>query len=140
MSLLLLFAGAGIQAPPPPPPPVPLPSPTFHAIRRVRRLPHLSPNQVRQFFQRFQLDVETGVGLGRGQGADPLVCLRWSDDGGYTWSHEHWVSAGEMGEYSRRAIWRRLGHSRDRVFEVSVSDPVAWRILDAYLDVTLGSS
>ena len=118
--------------------PTPLPTAQTRVIRRLRRAPHLSAEQVRQFFARFQLDLQSGTGLTTGQGANPRVTLRWSDDGGHTWSNLHPVEAGEIGQYARRAIWRRLGHSRDRVFEVTVSDPVAWRLLDAYLRVEIG--
>jgi hypothetical protein len=83
-----------------------------------------------------QLDLETGVGIQTGQGSDPQVMLRWSDDGGHTWSNEHWVSIGKIGEYYRRAIWRRLGMTlklRDRVYEVSGTDPVKISIMGAEL-------
>jgi hypothetical protein len=69
-------------------------------------------------------------------GYDPQVMLRWSDDGGHTWSNEHWVSIGRIGEYYRRAIWRRLGMTlklRDRVYEVSGTDPVKIAIMGAEL-------
>ena len=83
-----------------------------------------------------QLDMETGVGINIGQGSDPQVMLRWSDDGGHTWSNEHWVSVGKIGEFYRRAIWRRLGMTlkiRDRVYEVSMTDPVKTAIMGAEL-------
>ena len=89
--------------------PIPLPTAQRRLIRRVRRAPHLSANQVRQFFARFQLDLQTGTGLPTGQGSDPLVCLRWSDNGGHTWSNEHFVEAGKIGQYARRAIFGGWG-------------------------------
>ena len=76
------------------------------------------------------------VSLGSVQGANPQVMLRWSDDGGHTWSNEHWVSIGRIGGYGQRAIWRRLGMTmklRDRVYEVSGTDPVKLVIIDAEL-------
>lgn len=69
-------------------------------------------------------------------GADPQVCLRWSDDGGHTWSREHWRSMGKIGEYAKRVIWRRLGMTqklRDRVYELSGTDPVKIYIMGAEL-------
>jgi hypothetical protein len=69
---------------------------------------------------------------------DPKMMLRWSDDGGKTWSSEHWVSAGKAGTYKTRCIWRRLGRSRDRVYEVTVDDPIAWTIINAYLRAAPG--
>ena len=83
-----------------------------------------------------QLDIESGVGLNSGQGSDPQVMLRWSDDGGHTWSNEHWSPIGKIGEYYRRVFWRRLGMTlkiRDRVYEVSGTDPVKIAIMGAEL-------
>lgn len=67
---------------------------------------------------------------------DPQVMLRWSDDGGHTWSNEHWTSMGRIGQYGHRTIWRRLGMTlklRDRVYEVSGTDPVKLAIMGAEL-------
>jgi hypothetical protein len=76
------------------------------------------------------------VGLVVGQGNDPQAMLRWSDDGGHTWSNEHWKSMGAIGQYGYRTIWRRLGMTqklRDRVYEVSGTDPVKIAIMGAEL-------
>ena len=70
------------------------------------------------------------------QGADPQVMLRFSDDGGHTWSNEHWKSMGRIGQYGKRTIWRRLGATmkiRDRVYELSGTDPVRIYIMGAEL-------
>jgi hypothetical protein len=67
------------------------------------------------------------------------VMLRWSDDGGHTWSNEHLASMGKIGEYGKRVIWRRLGMTtklRDRVYEISGSDPVKIAIMGAELSAT----
>jgi hypothetical protein len=69
-------------------------------------------------------------------GAKPEVMLRWSDDGGHTWSNERWVSMGRIGRFGQRAIWRRLGMTqkiRDRVYEISATDPVKIAIMGAEL-------
>ena len=76
-------------------------------------------------------------------GYDPQVMLRWSDDAGHTWSNEHWNSMGKLGAYGTRTIWRRLGMTekiRDRVYEVSGTDPVKIAIMGAELFVTPTSS
>jgi hypothetical protein len=70
------------------------------------------------------------------QGSDPKVMLRWSDDGGHTWSNEHWAPIGKIGEYYKRVFWRRLGMTlklRDRVYEISGTDPVKIDIMGAEL-------
>ena len=72
-------------------------------------------------------------------GYNPQAMLRWSDDGGHTWSSEHWTSMGKIGEYGYRTIWRRLGMTaklRDRVYEVSGTDPVKLAIMGAELVIS----
>ena len=71
---------------------------------------------------------------------NPKAMLRWSNDGGSTWSHEYWVSIGAMGKYKNRAIWRRLGMARDRIFEVVVTDPVNAVIVSANLKASVGEN
>lgn len=108
-------------------------------VRSWRALPPGTNNLKRTAQHSLQLDLEAGTGLNSGQGSDPQVMLRWSDDGGHTWSNEHWRSSGAIGGYGRRAIWRRLGMTnklRDRVYEVSGTDPVKISIMGAELDVT----
>jgi hypothetical protein len=72
-------------------------------------------------------------------GTNPQIMLRWSDDGGHTWSNERWVSMGKIGEYGKRVLWRRLGMTqkiRDRVYEISGTDPVPIYIMGAQLIVS----
>lgn len=73
------------------------------------------------------------------QGADPKVMLRWSDDGGHTWSNVYEASIGKIGQYYRRVFFRRLGMTlklRDRVYELSMTDPVKTAIMGAELLIT----
>lgn len=109
-------------------------------IRRLRRAPHITTDLQRQYFEEFQIQFQPGVGLPSGQGQDPQAMLRWSNDGGSTWSNEHWTSIGKQGNYVNRAIWRRLGWSRDRIFEVAVTDPVKAVIVSANLKASAGDN
>ena len=96
-------------------------------LRAWRALPTGQNNLKRTIQHSLQLECETGVGIPDGIGSDPQAMLRWSDDGGHTWSNEHWASMGKIGGTGTRVIWRRLGATlklRDRVYEVSGSDPV----------------
>jgi hypothetical protein len=107
--------------------------------RTWRALPTGANNLKRSAQHTLQFDCETGVGINDGQGSDPEVMLRWSDDGGHTWSLEHWNKMGKIGQYGYRTIWRRLGMTtkiRDRVYEVSGTDPVKLAIMGAELYVT----
>ena len=109
-------------------------------VKRMRRAPHLTTDLQRQYFEELQLQFQPGVGLSTGQGNDPQAMLRWSSDGGSTWSNEHWTTIGQIGKYTNRAIWRRLGSARDRIFEVVVSDPVKAVIVSANLKMTAGEN
>lgn len=105
-------------------------------LRSWRALPTGQNNLKRTAQHSLQLDCEAGVGLVTGQGSDAEVMLRWSDDGGHTWSNEHWRSMGKIGQTGRRVLWRRLGMTlklRDRVYEVSGTDPVKIAIMGAEL-------
>jgi hypothetical protein len=66
-------------------------------------------------------------------GRNPLMFLRWSDDGGHAWTNYYPLECGKAGEYRKRAIRRRLGRARDRVYEISTTDPIPWRVIDGYL-------
>jgi hypothetical protein len=111
------------------------------SISRIRAAPHFSQDMAFIRHSSFQLDMETGVGItGTGQGSDPKIMLRWSDDGGHTWSNEYWNDAGKIGKYKTRAKWRRLGMSRDRVYEVKITDPVKVVLIGAEIDVVGGAT
>jgi hypothetical protein len=72
-------------------------------------------------------------------GANPQLLLRWSDDGGHTWNGERTTSMGRIGQYGTRAIYRRLGMTtkiRDRVYEISGTDPVKVAIMGAELELS----
>ena len=109
-------------------------------IRRLRRAPHIVTDLQRQYFAELQIQFQPGVGLEVGQGQDPQAMLRWSNDGGSTYSNEHWVSIGMVGKYRNRAIWRRLGTARDRIFEVVITDPVKAVIVSANLKAEEGEN
>lgn len=109
--------------------------PTTEPLVALRRTPTLwsRENRKRLFHGTLQIDFRPGVGLQTGQGVDPQVMIRWSDDGGETWGNEHWVAIGKAGRYKNRALIRRLGMARDRVYEASISDPVCRDVVGATL-------
>lgn len=112
-------------------------------LRRLRTMPHLSaPDLLRVFYHRFTLDADVGVGLDGAPvvGADPELLLRWSDDGGSTWSMPRTGHLGRLGAYGQRILWERLGSGRDRVFELSSSAPVAQRWVAAHVQLAGGNA
>jgi hypothetical protein len=110
-------------------------------IRRVRRSPHINDEKIRLIMDRFELDMQPGIGNVVPPGADPIVMCRQSFDGGNTWLPERQMHAGAMGQYLARTFLMQMGQSRDRVIEVSVTDPVtAWYLSAAYGTFRKGSS
>ena len=138
-------------------------------LRSWRALPTGTNNLNRTAQHSLQLDCESGVGLpgitevpghiylspltigelgiedeiiivnSIDQYVEPQVMLRWSDDGGHTWSNEHWQTMGARGAYGTRVFWRRLGMTgklRDRVYEISGTDPVKIAIMGAELHMS----
>ena len=72
-------------------------------------------------------------------GAVPQLILRFSDDGGHMWSETRQASLGRIGRTGTRALFRRLGMTtrlRDRVYEISGTDPVKIAINGAELHVS----
>lgn len=109
------------------------------AIRRQRRCPHVqATGRPTLFLHNLEIDLENGLGLPAGQGSDPTVMLRMSYDGARTWSSERWTSAGPQGVFLPRICWDQLGSGRDIVAEVTMTDPIPWRMMGATLDFTQG--
>lgn len=69
---------------------------------------------------------------------DPQMYFSQSKDGGHTWSDPITMDCGQAGQFQKRVLVRRLGRARSWVPEVSTTDPVPWRIIDAFLDATPG--
>lgn len=113
-------------------------------LRRFRRAPHVSSERQWMYFHELEVVMDVGDGPmpplldGAGNPRGPQAMLRWSNDGARTWSNEHWVDVGQSGDYNARARWQRMGRARDRVFELVVSDPMPWQIIEADLRATPG--
>ncbi len=108
-------------------------------LRTSCAAPPVADDNKRVQHGRLELVFEQGTGTLTGAGSDPKVMLRWSDDGGRTWSNEHWRNLGKIGEFRRRTVWYRLGQARDRVYEYAVSDPVRRTLIFATLEAEGGA-
>lgn len=136
----------------------------------IRQFPHVASGGKWQFFDRLWIDMETGVGeetdsISAGSGGvfgsifgsvfggifgrrtagaqtvtQPNMMLEWSDDGGWTFPNRVLVPIGRIGERMARAVARRLGKSRDRVWRVTITDPVKRVFIGADADVRVGAS
>ena len=103
-------------------------------VRRIRRTPTISSEDKEITHPSLIIDIEPGQGLTTGQGSDPLMMMRHSSDGGFTWSSEKTKSMGKRGKYKNRVKYNKLGDARNRVYEISVSDPVYAQINAAYFE------
>ena len=119
------------------------------AIRRVRRAPHVWDKNRMVTVDRFEVYVQTGVAKLDArtqqerdndkpptQGSRPLLMLRYSVDGGHTWSDEVFGDEGKIGEYGIQIEHRALGQGEDWVFELASSEPIPHTWYGAALDAT----
>lgn len=105
-------------------------------IKRTRRSQIINKDRVWVLHHQLELDFETGVGIGgTGSGSNPDVSLRWSDDNANTWSTGITKKLGISGVYSGRVLWRRLGKSRNRIYELTMSEPVKFVLQGAYAEL-----
>lgn len=104
---------------------------------RYTQVTHINRNRFTT--HRLEVEFKPGVGLTSGQGSDPQVMMRYSNDGGNTWSSELWQSIGKIGEYHVRSVWENLGESRERIYHFKVTDPVEVIIVAAYADIEVHS-
>lgn len=104
-------------------------------IERIRRDRHIFDPTMRRLVRHKTLEVEFEAGVGNASVNDPMAMLQYSDDGGHTFSNELWRAVGKVGKYKNRCLWHNLGSSRDRVYEIRITDPVKPVLLAGYLDV-----
>lgn len=101
-------------------------------IRRVRRSAYVSQYGRYIYFSRLEIETDMGLGPippltdGQGNPRDPMMMIRWSNDGANTWSNEYQIGLGQAGHYGQRPLLNRLGRcwgTKGRVFELSMTDP-----------------
>ena len=107
-------------------------------IQRVRRTQCINKERYNVVHHRIEIEFEPGVGLNVAEGNDgydPQASLSWSDDGGNTFNTPIAVSIGQYQERGTRAVWRRLGKSRNRVYNLTIESPVKVVLISAYSDL-----
>lgn len=111
-------------------------------IVRTRIGPTISTETKWMFINEFQVDFEMGLGPiaplidVNGNPRGPQAMFSFSKDFGKTWSNENAIDCGQAGQYRVRAVQRRLGKFRAWTPKVTCSDPIPWRIADAYINPT----
>jgi hypothetical protein len=105
------------------------------AITRTRTAPHIAEENKTMFHHALTLDMQMGTKSGGGAGS---VTMNYSNNGGRTWSTDRAASTGAASAWTTRAVWRRLGRSRDRVYRVKISDAQKVTLTGAYLEISPG--
>ena len=90
------------------------------------------------FFEQVEFIVQTGEGIATGQGSDPQLMIRFTDDGGRTFSAEMWHSLGVGGDYHKRVILQNQGRAMQRIYELTYSEPTPFSLIEAHMDASLG--
>lgn len=100
-------------------------------IYRIRTTPIFYDNQG---FRLVGIDkVEIRFGILNSTVIDPHVILRYSNDGGHSWSHHLIRSLGAVGEYAKVVDWNRLGTAREWIFEVTIVENMPFSIIDGII-------
>jgi hypothetical protein len=88
----------------------------------------------------FEMGVETQTDASTGADRDALVMIRWSNDG-KNWGPIYQRSLGAIGNYSDRiSINQNLGRAKNRIYELSISDPVKRHFIGAEGEIQVGSN
>ena len=107
-------------------------------LRWLRRSPTTNDENQYVYFGEFEADMQVGTGPqppltdGNGNPRQPQVVLRWSDDGGFSWSSAYILNCGYAGEFNKRVRRVQCGRARKRVWELSGTDAVQSVIVAAY--------
>ncbi len=104
-------------------------------IVRIRTTSHYTTELKQYGFNSLELHAENGKGTVTSTGSDPQISMRYSNDGGYTWSHHMARSIGKIGEYNKRVRWNRLGTGREWIFEFTYCEPTPLGLLELYAEV-----
>lgn len=104
-------------------------------IERKRTTQVLHKDRQQISVNRLEIEFAPGVGVTTGQGSDPQVMLRYSVNGGRTWSSEQWRDIGALGDFHVRCVWEKFGQAPQFTFEITVTDPVRVTIVGGYADV-----
>ena len=95
-----------------------------HIFRQATTQP-FDQNGNEIFSGELEATFDSGVGLTSGEGSDPVVRMRFSDDGGNTMKGPFRRKLGKIGKYKQRTIWARQGSfPQSRSIEFTVTDPI----------------
>ena len=90
-------------------------------------------------FNSVQVMFRQGVGLNTNTpeaiGKDPECEIAWSNDAGESYSNERTAKIGMQGQYQYRTRLTTLGVSRNRVWRITITDPIEVILVGLIVDV-----
>jgi len=101
-------------------------------INRERVTQVLHKDRRRIQIHALEVEVEAGTATGTDEG---FLLLRYSKNGGKSWSTWMARSMGKIGEYGKRTIWRSFPEGRDWVFHIKCSVNAPFNLVGAYADL-----
>ncbi len=104
---------------------------------KQRVTPYYSSDRHKVSFNELNLAFEEAVATS--SVADPLVSLEISSNGGRTYNNKRFRSLGQLGQYAKKAIWRRNGAPRNVVFRLTVTDDVEVTYVGLWGDASVAS-
>lgn len=100
----------------------------------IRRIRTTAPVVDDNTFGELGIDsLELKVGIDDSTAVDPQITLRYSHNGGHTWSDYLSRDLGASGDYDNRITWNRLGTGHEWVFEFAISEDMPIAIIDAVI-------
>lgn len=85
---------------------------------------------------KLQIRMMTGAVPATGSGSNPHIVLRYSNNGGHTWSYEIKRSIGQIGDFYEKIIWNRLGTAEEWLFEFTITTPTDFSIINCFANVS----
>lgn len=81
---------------------------------------------------------EPSTTLHTGVGSEPSVSMRFSNDGGFSYSAVRERRIGKVGEYKYKTRFLLAAHGDDLVIETVMHDPVRWALVGVYANLDTG--
>ena len=107
-------------------------------IVRKLRTPVLNDSFNIQFIDQLICNFANNTILHSGDGSEPVVMLRMSNDGGYSFHSARHKTIGKVGEYKYKTRWTRVAHGDRIVLDITISDPAPITLLGTYVNVSYG--
>lgn len=104
------------------------------SIRRIRTTPIQYDKDLFRYVGINRLELR--LGIGDSTLTAPKITMRYSHDGGHTWSDHLVRDLGAVGEYAKRVIWNRLGSGSEWIFEFTIVEDMPFTIIDGTVNVT----